>query len=91
MSETFAVMAFFLSLGALLLGSEIIRRFNSQHNAIRALSERLIAAEIRMAEQEQSQDENLKTLQTLERRAQEGRTAPATGATAAPVVNKGAA
>ena len=92
MSELFAVIALFLSLAALLLGSEIIRRLNVQHAAIQRLEERLLANEIRAAEQEQSHEQNVKTLQQLERRAQESRNAPAAPTTgAAAAGGKGAA
>lgn len=87
MSETFALIAFFLSLVGLLLGSEIVRRLNAQHAAIQSLNERLLANEIRVAEQEQSQDQNVKTLQMLERRAQEARQA---SAAPAPTASKSA-
>lgn len=90
MSELFAVIAFFLSLAALLLGSEIIRRLNAQNAAIQQLSERLLANEIRAAEQEQSQEKNVKTLQQLERLAQGARNAPVAPTTVAPTTGAAA-
>ena len=68
MSEAFALIGLILSLAALFVGAEFIRRLNVQHVAIRGLNERLLASEIRAAEQEQSIGRNMKSLERLKDR-----------------------
>lgn len=68
MSEIFTLFGFFLSLAAFLLGAEFIRRLNVQHGAIQGLNERLLANEVRMAAQEQSNGKNMVAIQRLNER-----------------------
>ena len=73
MYEAMSLIALFMGIGALALGSELARRALAQGAALKAINSRLVKLELELAEQKLSDDASMKTVLTLERRAQEAR------------------
>lgn len=71
MYEVMSLVGLFMGVGALALGSDLVRRILVQGAAIKAVNGRLAKLELELAEQKLSNDASLKTVRTLERRAQE--------------------
>jgi hypothetical protein len=73
MVDVLATMGFFLAFVGIILGSDMLRRVVTQNQTLQSYNERLLALEIELAEQKKSADASMKTMRTLERRAQEAR------------------